>query len=75
MVLAVAGAGALRGLSDELTAARIEHTLIVEEDSPYEGQAMAIGLAPVRDRGPVKKVLSQLPLLKCLCGEVISHQE
>jgi hypothetical protein len=45
-----------------LAMARIEHTLILENDPPYNGQAMAIGLAPTTDRARLKSLLKDLPL-------------
>lgn len=54
----------LRELSDKLHAAGIQFHGIVEQDSPYTGQLMSIGLYPTRDRDAVRKVLSSLPLIK-----------
>lgn len=46
-----------------LEAAGIPCTLIREPDSPWLGQAMALGISPC-DRTLVRKYLSQLPLLR-----------
>lgn len=45
-------------IRDKLIAAAIPHTLIAECD----GEAMAIGVEPTRERKRVRKVLSNLPL-------------
>jgi methylthioribose-1-phosphate isomerase len=42
----------------------IEHTLIEESDAPWTGQKTAIGCAIVTDRTAVRKVVSNLSLLK-----------
>lgn len=52
----------LRKLSARLKAAHIEHTLIVEADSPYTDQAMAIGIKPM-DRQLLKSFLSSYALV------------
>ncbi len=43
--------------------AEIPHTVIYEPDSPYDNEAMAIGIWPTRDRSPIRKITSELPLL------------
>lgn len=53
----------LRRLHHQLQKADIEHTVIEESDPPYDGQLMAIGVGLVRDRRPVRKVVSSLPLV------------
>lgn len=53
----------LRGLSDKLRAASIEHELIIESDAPHAGQAMAIGIRPM-DRQRLKPLLSSYPLAR-----------
>lgn len=45
---------------ERLTMAGLEHMLVIECD----GEAMAIGLKPTRDRKRIRKVLSSLPLVK-----------
>lgn len=64
VVLAAADEEHLRDISLVLGNNRLEFTLITETDGPYSGQAMAMGLELVADRGPVRKVVSSLPLLK-----------
>ncbi|HAA04359.1 MAG TPA: hypothetical protein DCE18_13520 [Syntrophobacteraceae bacterium] len=54
----------LRALARRLADAQVAHTLIEEVDLPYTGQATAIGCAPVNDRRPVRKVVSELPLYR-----------
>lgn len=41
----------------------VKYKLIRETDPPYGGQAMAIGVFP-REREEVRKLLSQLPLVR-----------
>lgn len=53
----------LRSLAERLKAAAIEHTVIVESDAPYAGQAMAIGIRPM-DRKALKPLLSSYPLAR-----------
>jgi peptidyl-tRNA hydrolase len=53
----------LRALADALSQAGLPRHLIIEEDAPYTGQAMALGIEP-GDRKRLKKYLSRFPLLK-----------
>lgn len=53
----------LREIGWELTKNGIIPKLIVENDAPYTGQLMAIGIPPM-PRSKLKKLLSDLPLLK-----------
>ena len=55
--------GHLCRLARKFEDADIEHTCIEESDPPYDGQLMAIGCQLVRDRRPVRKVVSTLPLV------------
>lgn len=52
----------LRALSARLTAGKIAHKLIIEEDPPYAGQATAIGIMPT-ERRRLKPFLSSLALV------------
>ena len=52
----------LRLLSKRLEIAKIEHKLIIEDDPPYSGQAMAIGIKPM-DRAILKPFLSNYGLV------------
>lgn len=63
VVLEVPDEPTLREYSARLERAGVAHVLIHEPDSPWNGQATAIGLAPVADRRPLRAVLSSLPLL------------
>lgn len=54
----------LREIRDRIWRAGIPHTLICEPDPPYDGQAMAVGLWPTSDRPAVRRVTSDLPLLR-----------
>lgn len=64
VILGVADETHLMAVANRLANAGIAHTVEVEDDAPYAGQRMAIGLALVQDRQPVRKLLSQLPLLR-----------
>lgn len=64
-MLAVAGELELETVSRRLASAGIQHARIVEDQAPYTGQLMALGVRP----GPRKEVhrqLSSLPLLRHL---------
>lgn len=62
IALHVADEAELRALSAKLTRADIRHELIVESDTPYSGQAMAIGIMPM-DRKRLKPILSSYALV------------
>ena len=64
VILAVPGEAALKALASKMAVAGIEHRLVDEPDAPWEGQAMAIGCGLLNDRTRVRKVVSQLPLLR-----------
>lgn len=53
----------LAELSHRLFLAGIPHRQIIENDAPYTGQLMALGLKPGW-RGELKRHLSHLPLLR-----------
>lgn len=61
----------LRGLSHQLEAAGVPHTLIVEGEGKYAGQAMAIGCEPTTNRSAIRKVTSHLPCVKGRTGVLI----
>lgn len=63
VVLSVPDEPALRDLARRLDEAGVDHKLVVEVDVPFDGQATCIGCGLVRDRRPVRKVVSNLPLL------------
>jgi hypothetical protein len=54
---------ALRAVAARLELARVPCVRIVEVDTPYEGQLMAVGLVPAR-KEVVGRYLSSLPLLR-----------
>lgn len=62
IALHVADEAELRALAQRLTEATIAHVLVIEEDPPYAGQAMAIGLLPT-DRKRLKPYLSSYALV------------
>jgi len=53
----------LRRLRQVLEAAGVPHRAVIENDEPYCGELMAIGLEPC-PRSEVKKYMKSLPLLK-----------
>jgi hypothetical protein len=61
--LAVPGEPELLALEARLIAAGIRHNSIREPDAPWNGQLMSIGICPC-ERSSVRKLLSNLPLLK-----------
>ena len=64
VVLAVPDEPSLSKLADRMVAAGIPHRLVDEPDEPWNGQSMAIGCELLTDRSRVRKVVSQLPLLR-----------
>jgi len=53
----------LLALEKRLISQDIPHAAIREPDAPWDGQLMAIGIAPC-DRDLIRKEVSQLPLIK-----------
>lgn len=64
VILAVLGEADLKAVASKMASAGIEHRLVDEPDAPWDGQAMAIGCGLLNDRSRVRKVVSQLPLLR-----------
>lgn len=64
VVLAARDEAHLREVSQRLVDAEVAQTLITETDEPYAGQAMSIGCELVKERGPLRRALSSLPLLR-----------
>lgn len=62
VALHVRDEAALRGLAAKLSKAGIKHHLVIEDDDPYHGQAMAIGIVPT-DRKILKPYLSSYALV------------
>ena len=61
LALEVPGEKELLKLVDRLRAAGVRYTVIIENDAPYEGQVMAVGVTP----GPkveLRRFFSSLPL-------------
>jgi len=50
-------------LADDLRRASVAFTAIFEPDEPFNGQLMALGVAP-RRKGELRRYLSALPLLR-----------
>lgn len=63
VALAARDEAELVALHERLVAAAIPCVLIREPDSPWNGQAMSLGISPC-DRTHVRKFLSSLPLLR-----------
>ncbi|MHB8407965.1 MAG: hypothetical protein ACYDHY_07765 [Acidiferrobacterales bacterium] len=53
----------LRGVSALLTRNGFGHVRIIEDDEPFNGQLMAIGIPP-QTREKLRKLLSSLPLVR-----------
>lgn len=51
-------------MAKRLWDSQVPHKLICEPDSPYDGQAMAIGLFPTTDRERVRRLTSSLRLVR-----------
>lgn len=64
VALVVPDEGSLRRLAEALGEHSLTHKLIVEEDGPFAGQAMALGIHPTTDRAAIRKVTSALPLVR-----------
>lgn len=62
VVLTVANEAEIRALSRRLGMAGVVHALVIENDAPYQGQAMAIGIRP-EPRSTLKRYLRGLRLL------------
>lgn len=61
--LTVPDEATLRVVADRLSAAQIRFVSIVETDTPYTGQMMALGCMPA-GKAELRRVLSALPLLR-----------
>ena len=64
VVLSIKTEQQLLELESKLLDAAIPHRAIREPDAPFNGQLMAIGLIPSKKTDKIKKLLSQLPLLR-----------
>lgn len=66
VALAVADEVALRAVAARLVEHGLAHHLVIENEGPFAGQAMAIGLEPVpaHDRPRIRKAVSDLPLVR-----------
>lgn len=64
VALAVPDEQTLRRVAEVLGAKSLTYKLIVEEDGPFAGQAMALGIEPSADRRSIRKVTSMLPLIR-----------
>lgn len=63
IALVVPDEASLWRLADALRGANIEHVNVIESDAPYEGQLLAIGVAP-RRKEMLRRHLSSLALLR-----------
>lgn len=64
VALMVPDEASLRRVAEALGENSLTYKLITEEDGPYAGQAMAVGIAPSTDRKAIRKVTSALPLVR-----------
>lgn len=64
VVLGVESEAQLIRIAGRLTARGVLYVLIRENAGPYSGQVTAIGVMPISDRTAVRKVVSDLPLVK-----------
>lgn len=62
-VVLSADAEQLAALERRLALEGIAHVAIREPDAPWCGALTAIGLAPITDRRPIRRLTSSLPLL------------
>jgi hypothetical protein len=63
VILAASGPGELEELSRGLSRAGIRHVQVRENDEPFAGELMALGLEPAL-RSVVKRHVRRLPLLR-----------
>jgi hypothetical protein len=63
VVLHVPDEAALKRIADTLSQQGVAFVKIEEDDEPYRGALMALGLVPARKES-VRRHLSQLPLLR-----------
>jgi len=54
----------LESIAFELLEHDISFIEVREPDAPHHGALMALGIEPTCDRGPIRKVTGQLPLLR-----------
>ena len=64
VVLAAENESQLRSIALRLSRQNVRHTLVVESDGDYAGQAMSIGVELLVDRSAVRRAVSNLPLLR-----------
>ncbi len=64
VALAVPDEAALRRIALALGSQSLTYKLIEEDYGPFAGQAMAVGVVPVDSREAIRKVVSDLPLVR-----------
>lgn len=64
VALAVPDETALKRIAEALGENSLTYALITEEDGPFSGQVMALGVTPSTDRAAIRKVVSALPLVR-----------
>lgn len=64
IALSVPDEPSLRELARRLWDSEVPHKVIEEPDSPYNGQAMALGIFPTTDRERVRRLTSSLKLVR-----------
>lgn len=63
IALSAKNEAALRKLADDLARRGLPHHLVIENDAPYTGQAMALGIQPM-NRVVLRPILRRFRLLK-----------
>jgi hypothetical protein len=63
-VLVAKSSDELEALGEALIAARIPRVVIHEPDPPYNGVATAVGIAPTRDRDPIRQLVGGFKVLR-----------
>ncbi len=64
VALHVAGETELESLITKLWAAKVPYVAVKETSGEFEGQVMAVGICPSRDRDSIRKYVSSLPLVR-----------
>jgi hypothetical protein len=72
VALAVSDEAELEKLEEGLALAGIPHKAVREPDEPWNGQLMAIGIEPTKDRSSIRRLTSRMPLLRA--GSSTSEQ-
>ena len=63
VVLQVNDGESVVDLASKLAKASVEHLMILENEEPWNGAPMAIGIPPMEATAPLRKILKNLKLL------------